>query len=66
MSDPTAALPPLTLMSTSGPLGVDPTATNDDDLAMARLATWLAEVSAEATLRPAARDVEPSRAETAS
>jgi hypothetical protein len=66
MSDPTAVLPPLTLIPTSSPVGVRPTATTDDDLAMARLAIWLAEVSAEATMRPAARDVEPPRAETAS
>ncbi len=64
MSDPTGVLPPLTLIPTSRPLGVGPTATTDDDLAMARLATWLAEVSAEAGRSPAS-DMEPPLAETA-
>jgi len=54
MSDAIAFPPPVPL----------PAATRDDDLVMDRLATWLAEVSAEATVRPAAADAEPLKAET--
>jgi hypothetical protein len=63
MSDPTA-VPPLSLIPTTGQVAVASTSATDDDLGMAQLATWLAEVSAEATLRLAIRDVEPPLAET--
>jgi hypothetical protein len=54
VSDAIAFPPPIPL----------PTATRDDDLVMDRLATWLAEVSAEATMRPSVVDAEPPTAET--
>jgi len=66
MSDPPAIVPQLTVISTSGRFGAGRPTTTDDDLAMARLASWLAEVSAEATLSRAARDEDLPRTDTAS
>jgi hypothetical protein len=59
MSDSTSAQPPLTLVSASSRLRVRPTATTDDEVALTRLATWLAEVSAETALHPPRQWTEP-------
>jgi hypothetical protein len=64
MSDPTA-LPPPTLVSTGSRVEEGSTAAADDG-ALLRLATWLAEVSAEAAQRRPAGDAEPPVVEPAS
>ena len=51
VSDPTPVPPPISLISASSRLRADPTVTSDDETVMDRLSSWLAEVSAEATLR---------------
>lgn len=66
MSKSARVPPPMILISASSRLGAGPTATTNDDLAMVRLATWLAEVSAEATLGPPVGEAEPPKAEPAS
>ena len=50
MSD-RSPVPPISQISTLSRLRADPTVTSDDNTVMDRLSSWLAEVSAEATLR---------------
>ncbi len=65
MNDPTALAPSMTLISAGSRLGAHATASTDDEHALDRLASWLAEVSAEATLGPTSTDVDLASAETA-
>ncbi len=57
MTDLTAVPPQLTVVSGSARLGDRQRATAEDGV-LVRLAIWLAEVSAETTLEPAASDAE--------
>lgn len=62
MTDPAAVPPQLTVVSSSARLGDRLTATVDEGVLL-RLAIWLAEVSAEASLRTPAGEAESHTAE---
>jgi hypothetical protein len=62
MTDPAAVPPQLIVVSSSARLGDRLTATKDEGL-LPRLAIWLAEVSAEASLRTPAGEADSHTAE---
>jgi hypothetical protein len=65
VTDPIATAPSMTLISAESRLGADLTAAINDDPVLDRLATWLAEVSADATmLRPAGEAASTAREPT--